>query len=233
MRSVKNISQVTRALEAVSASKVRRAQQQVVATRAYAGKAYQVLQHLGTQPGSAGSLHPLLQARPEVRQVMMVLITSDRGLCGAYNTNMVRTAMDFVRHSRAPVNFVTVGRKGRELLLRRRQKLIAEFSNLPGNPSFVDVSAIGELAVQEFLSGRADEVYLGYTDYINTLRQVPRVRPLLPLRTRPCWMSLCRALRPCRSIRPSWKRRPANTRRAWWPCATPPTAPRTCWARSN
>jgi F-type H+-transporting ATPase subunit gamma len=183
MRSVRNISQVTRALEAVSASKVRRAQQLVLATRAYAGKAYQVLQHLGTQPGSAGSLHPLLQARPEVRQVTMVLITSDRGLCGAYNTNMVRTAMDFVRHARAPVNFVTVGRKGRELLLRRRQKLIAEFSNLPGNPSFVDVSAIGELAVQEFLSGRADEVYLGYTDYINTLRQVPRVRPLLPLRT--------------------------------------------------
>jgi F-type H+-transporting ATPase subunit gamma len=182
MRSVRNIAQVTRALEAVSASKVRRAQQQVIATRAYAGKAYQVLQHLGTQPGSAGSLHPLLQARPEVRQVTVLLITSDRGLCGAYNTNMVRSAMEFVRASRAPVNFVTIGRKGRELLLRRRQPIIAEFANLPGNPSFADVSAIGELAVQEFLSGRADEVYLGYTDYVNTLRQIPRVRPLLPLR---------------------------------------------------
>ena len=182
MRSVRNIAQVTRALEAVSASKVRRAQQQVLATRAYAGKAYQVLQHLGTQPGSAGSLHPLLQARGEVRQVTVLLISSDRGLCGAYNTNMVRTAMDFVRGQRSPVNFVAVGRKGRELLLRRRQHLIAEFTAIPGNPSFADVSAIGELAVQEFLSGRADEVYLGYTDYVNTLRQIPRVRPLLPLR---------------------------------------------------
>jgi F-type H+-transporting ATPase subunit gamma len=182
MRSVRNIAQVTRALEAVSASKVRRAQQQVLATRAYAGKAYQVLQHLGTQPGSAGSLHPLLQARGEVRQITVLLITSDRGLCGAYNTNMVRTAMDFVRGQRPPVNFVAVGRKGRELLLRRRQHLIAEFTAIPGNPSFADVSAIGELAVQEFLSGRADEVYLGYTDYVNTLRQIPRVRPLLPLR---------------------------------------------------
>ncbi len=182
MRSVRNISQVTRALEAVSASKVRRAQQQVLATRAYAGKAYQVLQHLGAQPGSAGSLHPLLQARTEVRTITVLLITSDRGLCGAYNTNMVRTAMDFVRHQKVTVNFVAVGRKGRELLLRRRQHLIAEFTNIASNPSFVDVSAIGELAVQEFLSGRADEVYLGYTAYVNTLRQIPRVRPLLPLR---------------------------------------------------
>jgi F-type H+-transporting ATPase subunit gamma len=182
MRSVRNISQVTRALEAVSASKVRRAQQAVLATRAYAGKAFQVLQHLGLQPGSAGSLHPLLQQRPAVNSITVVLITSDRGLCGAYNTNMVRTAMDFVRSSTVPIRFVAVGRKGRDMLLRRRQALIAEFINLPGNPSFLDVSAIGELAVQEFLSGRADEVMLAYTDYINTLRQVPRLRPLLPLR---------------------------------------------------
>jgi F-type H+-transporting ATPase subunit gamma len=161
---------------------VRRAQQTVTATRAYAGKAFQVLQHLGLQPGSAGSLHPLLQQREQVRSVTMVLITSDRGLCGAYNTNMLRTAMDFVRASRVPVKFVAVGRKGRDLLLRRRQALVAEFVNLPGNPTFVDVSAIGSLAVEEYLSGRADEVVLGYTDYINTLRQEPRIRPLLPLR---------------------------------------------------
>jgi F-type H+-transporting ATPase subunit gamma len=182
MRSVRNISQVTRALEAVSASRVRRAQQAVMATRAYAGKAFQVLQHLGLQPGSAASLHPLLQQRPQVRSITMVLITSDRGLCGAYNTNMLRAAMDYVRAATVPVKFVAVGRKGRDLLLRRRQQLVAEFTNLPGNPSFADVSAIGNLAVEEYLSGRADEVVLGYTDYINTLRQVPHIRPLLPLR---------------------------------------------------
>ncbi len=182
MRSVRNISQVTRALEAVSASKVRKAQQAVLATRAYAGKAYQVLQHLASQPGARGNLHPLLQERGVVRNILVLLITSDRGLCGAYNTNMVRAAMDFVQRQSAPVAFVAIGRKGRELLLRRRQRLVAEFINLPGNPSFVDISAIGSLAVEEFLSERADEVYLGYTDYINTLRQVPRLRPLLPLR---------------------------------------------------
>lgn len=182
MRSVKNISQVTRALEAVSASKVRKAQQAVLATRAYAGKAWQVLQHLGTQPGSAASLHPLLQQRSKVESITVVLITSDRGLCGAYNTNMVREALLFVREQTVPVRFVAVGKKGRDLLIRRRQQIIGEFVNLPGNPTFANISPIGELVVQEFLAGRTDEVYLAYTDYINTLRQEPRVRPLLPLR---------------------------------------------------
>ena len=154
-----------------------------MATRAYAGKALQVLRHLGTQPGSAASLHPLLVKRETIKSVTLVLITSDRGLCGAYNTNMVRAAMDFTRHQKVPVRFVAVGKKGRDLILRRQQMLAAEFINLPNNPTFGDVSAIGRLAVEEYLSGRADEVYLGYTEFVNTLRQEPRVRLLLPLKT--------------------------------------------------
>jgi F-type H+-transporting ATPase subunit gamma len=184
MRSVKNISQVTKALEAVSASKVRKAQQAVLNTRAYAGKAYQVLQHLGMQPGTAASLHPLLAKRDDVKNITVIFITSDRGLCGAYNTNMIRAAMAFVReHKAVPIKFIAVGKKGRDLLLRRRQTLIGEFVNIPGNPSFVDVSPIGRMAVDEFLTGRADEVYLGYTDYVNTIRQEPRFKLLLPLKT--------------------------------------------------
>jgi F-type H+-transporting ATPase subunit gamma len=183
MRSIRNISQVTRALEAVSASRVRRAQQAVMATRAYAGKALQVLRHLGHQPRSAASLHPLLQQRAEVKSITLVLITSDRGLCGAYNTNMFRAALQFSRKQSVPVRFVAVGKKGRDLLLRRHLPLAAEFINLPSNPSFAAVSAIGELAVEEFLTGRADEVYLGFTEFVNTLRQEPRVQLLLPLKT--------------------------------------------------
>jgi F-type H+-transporting ATPase subunit gamma len=180
MRSVKNISQVTRALEAVSASRVRRAQQAVIATRPYASKAFQVLEHLGLQPGTAASLHPLLQKRAAVRSLTVVLITSDRGLCGAYNTNMMREALTFTRRQTVPVRFIAVGRKGRDLLLRRRMPLVGEFVNLPANPRFVDISPVGGLAVEEFLSGRADEVYLAYTDFINTVRQEPKVRLLLP-----------------------------------------------------
>jgi len=86
IRSVKNISQVTRALESVSAARVRKAQQAVVASRAYAGRAFEVLQYLSKQPGKVSALHPLLAARDEVKKIQIILLTSDRGLAGAYNT---------------------------------------------------------------------------------------------------------------------------------------------------
>ena len=180
IRSVKNIAQVTRALQAVSASKVRKAMQAVTHTRPYATKAWQVLTHIAGQPGRE-SLHPLLTSRQEVQSVLVVLITGDRGLAGAYNTNIVRFTAQQFDHYPVPVSYITVGRKGRDLMLRRGKKIIAEFSDLPPAPSFADVSAIGRLAVEEFLEGATDEVYLVYTDFINMVRQVPEIKKLLPL----------------------------------------------------
>lgn len=180
IRSVKNIAQVTRALQAVSASKVRKSMQALMNTRPYATKAWQVLTHIATQPGRE-SLHPLLTKRDEIKNILVVLVTGDRGLAGAYNTNIVRYALQRFGQSPIPVSYITVGRKGRDLILRRRQKVIAEFSNLPAAPSFGDVSAIGRLAVDDFLSGVVDEVYLVYTDFINLVRQVPTMKKLLPL----------------------------------------------------
>jgi F-type H+-transporting ATPase subunit gamma len=180
IRSVKNIAQVTRALQAVSASKVRKAMQALMNTRPYATKAWQVLTHIAAQPGRE-TLHPLLTRRKEVKNIIVVMISGDRGLAGAYNTNVVRFAIQHFKDSPVPVRFVTVGRKGRDMMFRRRQNLLAEFSNLPAAPSFPDVSAIGELVVDEFLKGNADEVYLVYTDFINFVRQVPTVKKLLPL----------------------------------------------------
>ena len=180
IRSVKNISQVTRALEAVSASKVRKAMAAVAATRAYSTKAWQVLTHIARQPGRE-NLHPLLTLRPQVRNTLVLVITGDRGLAGAYTTNVIRTVMQRFSRSEVPVRYITVGRKGRDLLLRRHQQVVAEFSGLPAAPSFRDVSAIGRLAVDEFLKGHADEVYLVYTDFINMVRQMSVVKKLLPL----------------------------------------------------
>jgi F-type H+-transporting ATPase subunit gamma len=180
IRSVKNIAQVTRALQAVSASKVRKSMQAVLNTRPYAQKAWQVLTHIAGQPGRE-TLHPLLTTRPEVRNVLVLLITGDRGLAGAYTTNIVRFCLQHFNQYPVPVNYITVGRKGRDLLARRRKDILAEFSNLPAAPSFADVSAIGRLAVDDFLAGKADEVYLVYTDFINMVRQVPTLQKLLPL----------------------------------------------------
>ncbi len=180
IRSVKNISQVTRALEAVSASKVRKAVAAVTATRAYATKAWQVLTHIARQPGRA-VLHPLLARRLKINNVLAVVVSGDRGLAGAYNTNVIRFINQHFDHFKVPVRYVAVGRKGRDLLLRRRKQVIAEFTNLPAAPSFADVSAIGRLAVDEFLKGEADEVYLVYTNFINMARQKPVIKKLLPL----------------------------------------------------
>lgn len=180
IKSVKNISQVTRALETVSASKVRKAVNAVMATRSYATKAWQVLRHVAEQPGR-DSLHPLLVKRSNVKNALVVVVTGDRGLAGAYNSNVIRfTAQKFDQYT-VPVKYIAVGRKGRDLLFRRRKDVIADFSNLPAAPSFVDVSAIGRLAVDEYNKGNVDEVFLVYTDFINMGRQVATVKKLLPL----------------------------------------------------
>jgi len=180
IRSVKNISQVTRALEAVSASKVRRAVDAVEATRPYATKAWQVLKHVAEQPGR-DQLHPLLIERSSRKNALVVVITSDRGLAGAYNTNVIRfTAQHFDNYG-VPVKYIAVGRKGRDLLFRRRKDVMADFSNLPAAPSFADVSAIGRLAVDSFLNGEVDEVQLVYTNFHTMARQEVQLQKLLPL----------------------------------------------------
>jgi F-type H+-transporting ATPase subunit gamma len=180
IKSVDNIAQVTRALQAVSASKVRKAMQALLQTRPYATKSWQVLTHLAGQPGRE-VLHPLLTPRAQDRNEMVVLITGDRGLAGAYNVNIVRFALKYFEKHEAPVNYIAVGRKGRDMLIRRRKNVVAEFSNLPAAPSFYDISPIGRMVVDEFLSGNVDRVYLVYTDFVNMMRQVPVIKQLLPL----------------------------------------------------
>jgi F-type H+-transporting ATPase subunit gamma len=180
IKSVKNISQVTRALEAVSAAKVRKAIQALTATRSYAMKAWQVLNHITNQPGTI-ALHPLLTARAHPQNALVIVMTADRGLAGAYNTNVIRYVMQRFGEYRLPVKYITVGRKGRDLLLRMRKPVIADFSNLPSAPKFSAVSAIGRLAVDDFIKGEVDEVFLVYTDFVSMARQVTNVKRLLPL----------------------------------------------------
>ena len=180
IRSIKNIAQVTRALEAVSASKVNKAVAQVEGTRPYASKAWQVLQHVAMQPGRE-TLHPLLTDRKEVKKTLVLLLSSDRGLAGAYNTNVIRFNMQNFGEKHDVVEYITVGKKGRDLIMRRGGNVTAEFSGLPAAPSFMDVSAIGHLAVEKFLEGEVDDVYLVYTDYVSMAKQVPVMKKLLPL----------------------------------------------------
>ncbi|GAB4509806.1 MAG: hypothetical protein OHK0046_05460 [Anaerolineae bacterium] len=181
IRSVKNIGQITRALEAVSASRVRRAQARVLASRAYAEKAWEILLNVQNASKAGGSLHPLLTERTEINSIMILLITSDRGLAGAFNSNIIRVAQRFARQMNKPVKFVTIGRKGRDALIRAGENVIAEFSDIPDDLSIADISPIARLAIDEFFSGGVDDVFIAYTDFINTLTQRPTVLGWLPL----------------------------------------------------
>jgi F-type H+-transporting ATPase subunit gamma len=171
---------VTRALEAVSAAKVRKAIQALTATRSYATKAWQVLTHITNQPGTV-HLHPLLTARSKPKNALVIVMTADRGLAGAYNTNIIRYVLQHFDKYPIPVKYITVGRKGRDLLLRLHKPVLADFSNLPSTPKFSAVSAIGRLVVDDFIKGEVDEVFLIYTDFISMARQNANLKRLLPL----------------------------------------------------
>ncbi len=180
IRSVKSIAQVTRALETVSAAKVRRAIAAVNATRPYAEKSWKLLVHLARQPGHA-SLHPLLKERESVKRILVVLVSGDRGLAGAFNVNIVKDTLDQFRDSPADIDYIAVGRKGRDMLMRRRRDVIAEFSDLPIAPSFASLSAVGHIVIDEYLEGKADQVFLAYTDFHSMVKQDTVIRKLLPL----------------------------------------------------
>lgn len=178
--SVKNIGQVTRAMQAVSASKMQRAQTQVKATRVYAEKAWEVLTHLAAQRQVGEELHPLLQVRPP-HSVVLVLLTGDRGLCGAFNHNIIAKAVGFMKESEWPVKLITVGRKGRDFMHRRGEDIVAEFTAIPDQPRLVDVTPIARVAIDGFLEGHFDQVCLAYSDFINVLNQQPTIKRLLPI----------------------------------------------------
>lgn len=197
IRSVKNIAQVTRAMEAVSASKMRRAQAQVQATRPYAQKAQEVLSFLARLGGAMASEQPLLQQRP-INRVALLLITADRGLAGGLNSAMIRRAAFSLREWEQDgyeVELVTIGRKGRDWMRRYGPPIRAEFIGVGDQPSSshlgkkgqhddsrsASVGPIARIVIDDFASGRYDAVYLGYTNFINTVTQEPVVRQLLPI----------------------------------------------------
>ena len=184
IRSVKNISQVTRAMEAVAASKMRRAQQQVTATRPYADKAREVLRDIARLDSGGGATDALIRARAEIKRVGVILITADRGLAGGFNANVLRRNAAFIKEQRdqgREIEVVAVGKKGRDWLLRYDPVIRAEYTNLPDSPSSADVGPISRTAIDDFRSERFDEVHLIFTDFVNTLIQRPAVQQILPV----------------------------------------------------
>jgi F-type H+-transporting ATPase subunit gamma len=174
IRGVRNISQITKAMQMVAASKMRRAQQAALAGRPYASLMNEVLVSL--QQRTDAKLHPLLEVR-EVKRELVIVLSTDTGLAGALNTNLLREA---TRFSADKTGYVTAGKKARLFLARTRRELLADFE-LRDAPTFVQTKAISKFATDKFLAREVDRVSVLYTHYINTINQKAVVQTLLPI----------------------------------------------------
>ncbi len=178
IRSIQSTAKITKAMEMIATSKMRRAQERVLAGRPYAEKIQQVLADLAAQPGR--TVHPLLERR-EVNRVQAIHITADRGLCGGVNTNMNRSTATFILEQVAPTVLITVGRKGREFMVRYGREVRAEFTGISDRPSLLDTVPISRIVIDDYTSGLVDRVYLAYTRFVTTMTQRPVVQQLLPV----------------------------------------------------
>lgn len=180
IRSVKNTQQITKAMEMVAAAKLRRAQENAEAARPYTETLQDTLTRLA---GVAHDVkHPLLETREEVRRVGYIIISSDKGLCGAYNTNIIRAANIAMAEDTREVgtSIIAVGRKSRDFY-RKRGGVDAEFVNLGDNISYADAREIGQYVINAYENEELDEVYLVFARFINIIRQVPTVTKILPV----------------------------------------------------
>lgn len=170
-------------MEMVAASRMRRAIQRVTATRPYSERIGAVIANLagGTGLTEGDEKFPLLDTRP-IQRVAIILVTTDKGLCGALNSNIIRRASRYMlNEAGVPVEVITVGKKGRDFMVRYRRDVVAEFTALGDYPTLDQVAPIAQVAVDDFISGKVDAVYLFYTRFINTLSQRPEMQQLLPV----------------------------------------------------
>ncbi|MYB84040.1 MAG: ATP synthase F1 subunit gamma [Chloroflexi bacterium] len=183
IRSVRNTARVTRAMQMVAASKMRRAQEATTASRPYAEKLREVLGGLvGAGAVDPDISHPLLERRP-VNNVLLLAISPDRGLAGGMPGNLSRASGEFLRAQQRqhPVAVITVGKKVRDFMVRAGADLRASFTDITDRPTMADTLAVTHLVQQMYTSGEVDEVHIAYTRYVNTLTQQPMVRQLLPI----------------------------------------------------
>jgi F-type H+-transporting ATPase subunit gamma len=176
--SIKNTQKITKAMQVVAATRLRKAQAAVQATRPYADKMVEVLQTVSER--ATEYKHPFL-VRREGKRAVMILVTTDKGLAGAVNVNNIRTATRYMQDNYPDhPRYVTLGRKGRDFLLRFRREVVAEVSSLPDRPTVAQVLPAVTVALDEYAKGNADAVLLCYARWVSTLRQVPTVRVLIP-----------------------------------------------------
>ncbi|WP_028608298.1 ATP synthase F1 subunit gamma [Paenibacillus harenae] len=181
IKSKQNMKQITKAMEMVAASRLRRAQEAAQASRPYAQKLKEVVASIAA--GTKDVKHPMLETRP-IKKTGYLVITSDRGLAGGYNANVLRKVTQTIREKHKSsdeyVLFV-IGRKGRDYFRRRNMPILEEVTGLPDSPTFADIKSVAFTAVSKFTEGAYDELYLYYNQFVNAITQIPTETRLLPL----------------------------------------------------
>jgi len=180
IRGVQNTAKITKAMEMIAASKMKRAQERGLAGRPYAEKIQQVIADLAALPETGGALHPLLQRRP-IAKIAIVHVTPDRGLCGGLNTNLNRLTASFILEQTVPVTLITVGRKGLDFMRRYSRDILAEFTLLGDRPGLLDTLPISHIIIDGYSRGDVDLVFLAYAQFVSTMLQRPVLQQLLPV----------------------------------------------------
>ncbi len=181
IKGIQSTAKITRAMEMIAASKMRKAQERGLAGRPYSEKITQVLSALAALSRDGDELHPCLQCRQPVAKTCVVHITPDRGLAGGLVGGINRKTAGFILERTEPVTLIAVGRKGLDFMRRTGQNILAEFTGLGDRPSLIDTLPISRIVLDDFTSGAFDEVYLAYTRFVTTAAQQPTLKRVLPV----------------------------------------------------
>ena len=180
IKGTKNIKQITRAMEAVSAVKMRKSQQVALTARPYATAALSLLKHLhAAAPETVKAFAPLLTVR-EVKNTLLIVVTSDKGLAGPFNTNVLKKAEAFIKSSAIPVSLITVGKKGTEYFTRRGRIPLASWTGYGDYADIREVEPLFSAITDAFMSGTADDAHITYTNFLSAMKQEVVMRKLLP-----------------------------------------------------
>jgi F-type H+-transporting ATPase subunit gamma len=180
IRSINNTKKITRAMELVSAAKMRKASAAVLATRPYANLSWQMVKNLSARTDPI--LHPLLKKRKKVRRIGIILVTSNRGLCAGFNREIIERTVHYLqRHLEVGAEIILIGKKGRAIMYKHGQKIAAEFAKNELVSEISEAGAIAKMAIQDYLAKKYDRIILAYTDFISSLSQKPHIRKLLPI----------------------------------------------------
>jgi len=180
IKSVKNTKKITKAMELVAASKMKRAVSSTLASRLYAEYSWEILTSIARNTEKI--THPLFLER-EVKNILLLLITSNRGLCGAYNTQIIKKVLFLLKkeNENIKIDIITIGKKGDMMMRRIGKNIIATFFELPSNVSLFDIIPISALAIEEYNLGHYDKILVAYTDFVSALSQKPNIKQVIPV----------------------------------------------------